>query len=238
MSAPATTEATGRSAWGALRREWGAALAAIALFAACSRAPSRPNVLLITIDTWRADRLSAATGSARVTTPRLDALAREGVLCTHASTPRAKTTPALASLMTGLAPHAHGVRDLMTPLALEHATLAERLRSAGWRTGAVVGNYVLQARFSGLERGFEQVLRVVEGIRRRLRGGAVALGGAVVLHDEAAADGVVLPHEHGLARGVEGGEAHPVGVQGHGLVAVQHEVAVGSEAYGAVAEEA
>lgn len=134
---------------------WIAGVVLIVL-AACSRAPERPNVLLITVDTLRADRLSAATGSPRVTTPRLDALAAEGVLCTHASTPRAKTTPALASLMTGLAPHAHGVRDLMTPLALEHATLAERLRAAGWRTGAIVANYVLRARFSGLERGFEQ----------------------------------------------------------------------------------
>ncbi|MBK7874588.1 MAG: sulfatase [Planctomycetes bacterium] len=133
-----------------------AATLGLALLAACSRAPDRPNVLLITVDTLRADRSSLATGSARVTTPRLDALAGEGVLCTHASTPRAKTTPALASLMTGLAPHAHGVRDLMAPLALEHATLAERLHAAGWRTAAIVGNYVLQARFSGLERGFEQ----------------------------------------------------------------------------------
>ncbi|MBI5361594.1 MAG: sulfatase-like hydrolase/transferase, partial [Planctomycetes bacterium] len=132
-------------------------LAVVALVAsACSRAPERPNVLLITIDTLRADRLSAATGSPRVTTPRLDALAKEGVLGTHVSTPRAKTTPALASLMTGLEPHAHGLRDLLQPLALEHATLAERLRDAGFDTGAIVANYVLQARFSGLERGFEQ----------------------------------------------------------------------------------
>lgn len=136
-----------------------AALAALLLAfvaSACSRAAEPPNVLVITIDTLRADRLSAATGAVRVTTPRLDELAREGVLCTHASTPRAKTTPALASLMTGLEPHAHGVRDLMQPLALGHATLAERLRDAGWDTGAIVANYVLQARYSGLERGFAQ----------------------------------------------------------------------------------
>lgn len=118
-------------------------------------APPKPrwNVLLITVDTLRADRV----GGARGTTPWIDAhLAADGVSFTRASTPRTKTTPALASLLTGLYPHEHGVRDLMEPLALGVPTLAERLRAAGYRTGAIVGNYVLQDKFSGLARGFEQ----------------------------------------------------------------------------------
>ena len=82
------------------------ALAALAL-AACAREGPRPNVLLITVDTLRADRLSAA-GYARATTPNLDRLAAEGLRFTRAGTPRAKTTPAIASLMTGLYPHDHG----------------------------------------------------------------------------------------------------------------------------------
>lgn len=132
-----------------------ASLALVAFATTCSKAPPRRNVLLITIDTLRADRVGAPNTDATrpATTPNLDRL---GVRFTHASTPRAKTTPALASLMTGLYPHEHGVRDVLNPLELRFPTLAERFRAGGWRTGAIVGNYVLQARFSGLERGFEQ----------------------------------------------------------------------------------
>ncbi len=126
---------------------------ALLICAACSRAPKPPNVLLITIDTWRADRLSCA-GFPREVTPNLDRLAREGTRFTHVSAPRAKTTPALASLFTGLYPHEHGVRDLLMPLAPTHPVLAERLRDAGWNTAAIVGNFVLRADFSGLSRGF------------------------------------------------------------------------------------
>jgi arylsulfatase A-like enzyme len=130
-------------------------IVAAALVASCSREPERPNVLLITVDTLRADRLTAA-GYPRATTPNLDALAAEGLRFTHAETPRAKTTPAIASLMTGLYPHEHGARDLLVPLAGDHALLAERLRAAGWSTAAIVGNYVLIDRFSGLARGFDR----------------------------------------------------------------------------------
>lgn len=122
--------------------------------AACSPRPARPNVLLITIDTWRADRLSCA-GFPRAVTPNLDRLAAEGLRFTHVSAPRAKTTPALASLLTGLYPHDHGARDLLMPLSPAHPLLAERLRDAGWRTGAIVGNFVLRDDFSGLARGFD-----------------------------------------------------------------------------------
>jgi len=134
-----------------VRRSLGALLAlASALGAACSGdEPRRVHVLLITVDTLRADRVTAEV------MPFLHGLAqREGLLVTHAQTPRAKTTPAMASLMTGLYPHEHGVRDLMQPLGLEHATLAERLRDAGWRTEAVIGNFVLRERYAGLARGF------------------------------------------------------------------------------------
>ncbi|MEZ6014212.1 MAG: sulfatase [Planctomycetota bacterium] len=117
-------------------------------------APGRPNVLLISIDTLRADRLSCA-GYPRATTPHLDALAARGVRFTHAQSPRAKTTPALASLMTGLYPHDHGVRDLAQPLGGRATTLAEVFAANGWSTAAIVGNYVLQRALSGLDRGFE-----------------------------------------------------------------------------------
>lgn len=124
------------------------------LAAACAKEPQRPNVLLITIDTLRADRISAL-GSARKTTPNLDALASEGLLFTHAESPRAKTTPAIVSLMTGLYPHDHGVRDLVMPLELRFPLLAEKFRAGGYSTGAIVGNFVLKDDFSGLARGFD-----------------------------------------------------------------------------------
>jgi len=131
------------------------ALAVVALLsAACSRAPERPNVLLVTIDTWRADRLSCA-GYPRDITPNLDRLAREGLRFTSVTAPRAKTTPSIASLMTGLYPHEHGARDLLVPIDASRPVLAERLREAGYSTAAIVGNFVLRDDFSGLARGFD-----------------------------------------------------------------------------------
>jgi arylsulfatase A-like enzyme len=119
----------------------------------CARKTPNPNVLVIVIDTLRADRVGS-TGE-RITTPRLDEFAAEGLRFTHLQSPRAKTTPAVASLLTGLYPHDHGVRDLTTPLPRGVRTLAHGLSDAGWRTGAIVGNYVLQDQLSGLADGFD-----------------------------------------------------------------------------------
>lgn len=129
-----------------------AAFAVLAL-ATCARPRERANLLLVVVDTLRADRLSCA-GYPRETTPHLDRLAAEGVRFTRVESPRAKTTPAVASLMTGLYPHDHGVRDLVTPLGDEAPTLAEHLASRGWDTAAIVGNFVLRDELSGLRRGF------------------------------------------------------------------------------------
>ena len=128
------------------------ALATLALswLSACGESePPRPNVLLITVDTLRADRLAPDT------TPRLDAFARECAQFPVAATPRAKTTPAVASLLTGRFPHDHGVRDLAAPLGRHVPLLQERLREHGYRTGAIVGNWVLADARSGLARGFD-----------------------------------------------------------------------------------
>jgi arylsulfatase A-like enzyme len=130
------------------------ALLALVLGTACVREPERPNVLLITIDTLRQDRVSAF-GYPRATTPYLDRLAEEGLVFTHCQSPRAKTTPAVASLMTGLYPHEHGVRDLTMPLPSDVPVLAEAFHRAGYRTAAIVGNFVLKDELSGLARGFD-----------------------------------------------------------------------------------
>jgi len=130
-------------------------LLSLCLLCACrAEAPRRPNVLLITIDTLRADRIGLRHGEQWVM-PHLEALAGESLRYPSALSPRAKTTPAIASLLTGLYPHEHGVRELMSPLRNSTPMLQDRLREKGWHTAAIVGNFVLKDQYSGLSRGFE-----------------------------------------------------------------------------------
>ena len=130
-----------------------AAVAVLAGWAAACGGPPRPNILLITIDTLRADHCSAY-GYAKPTTPRLAGLAKEGVLCAVAYAPMATTAPSHATMFTGLLPRAHGVRVNGGVLAGRHQTLAEVLRAHGYRTHAIVSSFVLNRRF-GLDQGFE-----------------------------------------------------------------------------------
>jgi arylsulfatase A-like enzyme/Tfp pilus assembly protein PilF len=111
------------------------------------------NLLLVTIDTLRADRVGAYGGG--TLTPTLDALASRGVRFARAYAQAPMTLPAHASILTGLVPPAHGVRNNGTfRLGPPHQTLADLLRQAGYRTGAFVGAFVLDARF-GLNSGFD-----------------------------------------------------------------------------------
>ncbi len=113
------------------------------------------NVLLVTLDTTRPDHLGCY-GDAEARTPTLDGLASRGVLVEGAVTPVPVTLPAHASLLTGLYPPRHGVRD-NGRYALPRdgaATLAEQLSDAGYATAAVIGCFVLDARY-GLDRGFD-----------------------------------------------------------------------------------
>ena len=115
---------------------------------------ARPPVILITIDTLRADRLSSY-GSLRVKTPHIDRLAAEGIRFTNASTTVPFTLPAHSSIMTGLYPPSHGVRENVGyVLGTDHPTLAESFRAAGYRTGGFVSAFVLDARW-GIGRGFD-----------------------------------------------------------------------------------
>ena len=112
-----------------------------------------PNVLLVTLDTTRADALSCY-GRQRGTTPNLDALAAEGERFTQAYTSAPLTLPAHASMLTGLYPLRHGVRENgLWPLSDEADTLAERAREAGYDTAAFLAAVVLDERF-GLDQGF------------------------------------------------------------------------------------
>jgi arylsulfatase A-like enzyme/tetratricopeptide (TPR) repeat protein len=113
----------------------------------------RANILLVTLDTTRADRIGAY-GYTAAATPRLDGLAKDGILFEHCITPSAFTLPSHSTIMTGLYPPQHGVR-LNGDAALGQAneTLAERLTANGYRTGAFAGAFVLDGRW-GLAQGF------------------------------------------------------------------------------------
>jgi arylsulfatase A-like enzyme/Tfp pilus assembly protein PilF len=117
-------------------------------------APRDLNVVVLTLDTQRADRLGCY-GYAGAATPNLDALAREGVLFEQATATVPITLPSHASIFTGLIPPRHGVHD-NGGFFLEESkvTLARRLREAGWATGAFVAAWVLDSRW-GLSQGFD-----------------------------------------------------------------------------------
>ncbi|HSD30250.1 MAG TPA: sulfatase-like hydrolase/transferase [Vicinamibacteria bacterium] len=125
-------------------------LPALLLAAAVS---SAPNVVLVTIDTLRADRVGAY-GHRGAQTPTLDRLAREGVLLEDVVVQVPQTRPSHATILTGLLPYEHGLRDNYSPpLAAGTPTLATLLRAAGWDTAAFIGAYPV-SRLSGLDQGF------------------------------------------------------------------------------------
>lgn len=147
---------------------------AIAVAGGCRRPepqlPAAPgmSVLLISLDTTRADRLGCY-GYAAAQTPNIDQLAAEGTLFEQCTTSVPGTLPAHTSLLTGLYPFAHGVRlNGSYRLDESYQTLAEAMRSAGYRTFARVAAMVLNREF-GLDQGFEvyQDVRAPVSTRRR-----------------------------------------------------------------------
>src|SRR5262245_51795391 len=103
------------------------------------------NLVLVSVDTLRADHLSCY-GAAFLETPHVDRLASEGVLYENVSTVAPSTLPAHASLFTGLDPIAHGVRDNVGfYLDGRSTTLAEHLKGQGFDTAAFVGAFVLDS---------------------------------------------------------------------------------------------
>lgn len=165
-------------------------LAALVLAAGCGPlAPRRPNILLVTLDTTRADRLGCY-GYTNAVTPALDRLAREGVRLTAAATTAPITLPAHATMLTGLHPAEHGLRlNGLKRLPDELPTIAETFKGAGYRTGAFVAFTVLSAAH-GLARGFDtydepqagdyrtltlmQRIQPDRAVRPYRRGGAIA----------------------------------------------------------------
>jgi arylsulfatase A-like enzyme/Tfp pilus assembly protein PilF len=128
--------------------------------AGCSSDPAqapparRPHVLLITIDTLRADRVTA-DGALAALTPNLQALARRGARFTDATSHAPLTFPSHVSIHTGLLPSEHGARDNGSyVLETSARTMAERLKEVGYKTGAFVASFVLSRSF-GLDQGFD-----------------------------------------------------------------------------------
>lgn len=140
----------------------GVAVLALALAGAACRAPALEertapaagwNLLLITLDTLRADRLGCY-GRANAETPALDGLAARGLRFDQAQSAVPLTLPSHATILSGLLPPRHGLRDNgRGSLPADVPTLATQLGAAGYRTGAFVGAFVLDHRY-GLARGF------------------------------------------------------------------------------------
>ncbi|MGZ5438908.1 MAG: sulfatase-like hydrolase/transferase [Candidatus Aminicenantales bacterium] len=135
------------------------ALVAAALLIFPGRGPFRtgaagaPNLLLITLDTTRADHLGCY-GFAQAATPNLDRLASEGVRFARVYAPAPLTLPSHSSIMTGLYPATHGVRNNGHDLAPKWRTLAEILKGHGFATAAFVSSFSVDSRF-GIGRGFD-----------------------------------------------------------------------------------
>jgi len=124
------------------------------LLLAAARPASEVNVILITVDTLRADHLGAY-GYARNTSPNLDRFAKEGILFRYAFSHAPETNPSFSSLMTSHYPHETKVLRNEFRLPPGALTMAEILKANGYRTGAVVSNPTL-IRGSGFEQGFDE----------------------------------------------------------------------------------
>jgi arylsulfatase A-like enzyme len=139
----------------------------VALFlAACGRPEERPSIILISIDTLRADHLHAY-GYRGIATPNIDALARDGVIYRNAWSHCPLTLPSHLSILTGLLPPEHGVRDNAGYRfeGTAHPTLPSLLQKNGYATGAAVSAYVLRAS-TGVSAGFDDyddAIGVVDG---------------------------------------------------------------------------
>jgi arylsulfatase A-like enzyme len=121
----------------------------------------RPNILLIGVDTLRAEALGA-WGKEPSPSPSLDRLAGESDVWLDAYTALNVTNPSFASILTGLYAKNHGVYDLKTPLPPSHVTLAERLAAAGYDTLALISASHLGEHNSGLGQGFAEVHTATE----------------------------------------------------------------------------
>ncbi len=121
---------------------------------AAGAASERPHILLISVDTLRADRLSSY-GYKRATRPRIDELLAAGARFTEARTVEPLTAPALASMLTSLDPHDHGSTRNGLPVRPDLLSFSKILARRGYATAAFLGNWTLKEKLSGLGEHFE-----------------------------------------------------------------------------------
>src|SRR5688572_20712340 len=161
-----------------------AALPAVLLFAALwvrPAPPRQPVVVLISLDTVRADHLGIY-GATDDVTPHLDALAADAVVFDRAIAPAPTTLASHTSLMTGTWPHTHGVPRNGFVVHADNVTLAERLAAAGWETVGVVGSVPLAAE-TGFDQGFghydDEMAVTSAGVRYYERHGEIVVNRAL-----------------------------------------------------------
>ncbi len=132
-------------------------------------APPAPNIVLITVDTVRADRMGFL-GSTRGLTPQMDALARAGIVFERAYSQAPLTTVSHATILSGTFPTYHGVEDFGMHYPADVPHLAEILRGRGYHTAAFVGALILDP-YNGMAPGFERGFETYEaGFTARRRG--------------------------------------------------------------------
>jgi arylsulfatase A-like enzyme len=127
---------------------------------------TKPNILLIILDTTRRDHLSAY-GYDRPTSPHFDAFAASGATYTRAIAPAQWTIPAHASIFSGVYPGAHGVTQANSALGGQHPTAAEILHADGYRTAAFCNNPLVGVLYNGLQRGFSEFYNYASAIPQR-----------------------------------------------------------------------
>ena len=160
--------------------------AIVVIFARCAPSPPPLNIIILTIDTCRADRLSCY-GYDLLDTPHIDSLATEGVLFEEARTCVPITLPSHVSIMTGLYPVVHGVRENGAYVAADSLlTLAEILKGNGYATAAFMGSFPLESRFN-LDQGFDYYGDLFGEKDGSSKGAA---GGVSIFFDERPADEV------------------------------------------------
>jgi arylsulfatase A-like enzyme len=135
------------------------ATAALSISNPMADAAERPMVLLVTVDTLRADRLSSY-GYQRPTSPNIDELLNRGVRFSRARTPEPLTNPALSSMVTGVPPEVHGATRNGLRIREGLDSLPKILARNGWTTAAIVSNWTLKDNVSGLAEHFDEYIGV------------------------------------------------------------------------------
>lgn len=143
----------------------------------------QPDVFLITIDTLRADHVHCY-GDSQISTPALDALAKNGIRFSAAFTPSPITNTSHTSILTGLLPSSHGVTDFAIALDPSHPTLAALLKDRRYHTAAFIGAVILDSNglAPGLNRGFDFYDNFTDHSATQARWGRVERRGMDVVH--------------------------------------------------------